>query len=202
MSSALRTWHIRTAAGAAIAIIAALVASPAAAADPPATRKAAREIRVMERALDDMLIDSPNFLVPGYDNSRGLYVPGVGAIFTFEASLLAGRNGWTNIVSSHGHKSWAFWDDDDDDDDDADSRRGSHSRSLARQERQYKRGIEEMQELLLDEADTLTQLKSGEWVQLVGYFDDSEYLWDKNIEHISMKAKIDGIRAYASQSSP
>ena len=42
----------------------------------------------MERALDEMLIDSPNFFVSGRGNSRGLYIESIGALFTFEATLV------------------------------------------------------------------------------------------------------------------
>jgi hypothetical protein len=48
----------------------------------------ARDIRVMERALDEMLIDSPNFFVSGRGNTRGMYLEGHGALFTFQATLV------------------------------------------------------------------------------------------------------------------
>src|SRR5262245_35614981 len=73
-----------------------------------------REIRRMERDLDDMLVDSSNFLVPGMHNARGIYVPGTGMIFTFSSSLTASRNFFLNSK-----RHWAFFSDDDDEDDDS-----------------------------------------------------------------------------------
>ena len=51
--------------------------------------KLERQIDVMEGAIDDMLVDSPNFLVHGGDNARGLYIDEFGVIFTFDASLVS-----------------------------------------------------------------------------------------------------------------
>ena len=63
--------------------------APSAHAQPAdAQRRLERDISVMERALDEMLIDSPNFFVSGRGNTRGLYIDGVGALFTFEATLV------------------------------------------------------------------------------------------------------------------
>jgi hypothetical protein len=168
----------------------ALTGTIADAQEPSGNRKQNREIRMMERALDAMLIDSPNYLVRGYDNSRGIYIPGTGAIFTFDASLVA--SGWNYNAD---HRKWYDWSDEDDDDDE--SRRGTRSRRLSRQEKQYTRGVEELQELLLDHGDLLTTLKPGETVQLIAFFDDVDYLWDKDIDHLVVKARVEDLRSYA-----
>jgi len=161
-------------------------------------RKMQREIRRMEHDLDDMLVDSSNFLVPGYHNARGMYVPGTGMIFTFSSSLTASRG---SAVFSVNKRHWMLWDDDDDEDDDSDKEhRTIHSRGIKREERQYKRGTDEMMDLLLDDADSFSSLRAGEWVQVVAYFNDVDYLWDKDIQHLAVKAKVDDLRAYAAKS--
>ena len=63
------------------------------AADAPVTRKTARQIDVMERIIDQVLVDSPNFLVQGRDNARGLYLEEFGVLFTFDASLVSDGGG-------------------------------------------------------------------------------------------------------------
>lgn len=54
------------------------------------TAKMFRQIGVMEKIVDKVLVDSPNFLVRIDDNTRGLFVPEYGVIFTLDASLTGG----------------------------------------------------------------------------------------------------------------
>ncbi|HET9235063.1 MAG TPA: hypothetical protein VFP10_13060, partial [Candidatus Eisenbacteria bacterium] len=58
---------------------------------PPGKLK--KQIEVMERILDEMLVDSKNVLVGGHDITRGVYVPEFGVIFTLEASILGPDHG-------------------------------------------------------------------------------------------------------------
>jgi hypothetical protein len=58
--------------------------------DRPVSRKMARQIDVMEKIIDQVLVDSPNFLVQGRENARGLYLEEFGVLFTFDASLVHG----------------------------------------------------------------------------------------------------------------
>jgi len=51
------------------------------------TTKIERQIDVMEGAIDDMLVDSPNFLVAGRHVTDGFDIDDYGVLFTFEASL-------------------------------------------------------------------------------------------------------------------
>jgi len=155
-----------------------------------------RQIRYVEHDLDDMLVDSSNFLVPGYHNARGIYVPGTGMIFTFSSSLTASRD-FTKSVR------WIFDRDRDDDDwkddDSTESGHGVHSREMTREERQYKRGTDELMQLLLDDADSMSGLKPGESVELIAYFNDVDYLGDKGVRHLSVKAKSEDLAAYAAK---
>jgi hypothetical protein len=52
--------------------------------------KMLRQIGVMEKIIDKVLLDSPNFLVRVDDNTRGLYIPEYGIVFTLDASLTGG----------------------------------------------------------------------------------------------------------------
>lgn len=63
-----------------------LLAAPPASAGEKET-KLERQIGVMARTIDDMLVDSPNFLVAGKEVTEGFEVDDYGAIFFFEASL-------------------------------------------------------------------------------------------------------------------
>lgn len=52
--------------------------------------KLKRQIDVMETIIDKVLVNSDNFLVAGLHPVHGLYLPGYGAIFSFEASATGG----------------------------------------------------------------------------------------------------------------
>jgi hypothetical protein len=71
---------------AAAAVLAAL-AAPFAAAEAAPSRPLERKVRVMEKVLDAVLVDSPNVVVASHRATRGLTLDGYGALFTFEASL-------------------------------------------------------------------------------------------------------------------
>ena len=202
------SWKWLVLAGAACMVLA-VVAAQSAAADPPGGKKMQREIRIFERVMDDMLIDSPNWLVPGRDNARGYYVPGHGPIFTFESSLVTRGWGRRSGLKIFGSDHFVFWGDDDDDydydedDDDRDrrrSRRDRREKSRDTEERRYDRGKQEVIDVFLDYGDSFDVAGSGEWVTVVAYLDDADVFDDNDISHLVMKAKIDDLRAYGSES--
>lgn len=171
----------------------AAAAAPPAGASPPVDEKMSREIRRMERGLDELLVDSPNFLVNGHDNARGFYVPGTGLLVTFDATLVGA--GWNTRHAGFLGRHGLWWSDDDEEDDEG--RRGSRSRRLAREEKQWNRGREELVEYLLDYGDRLKSAKAGDWITVVGYLGDSDYFEKNEITHIVTKAKVDDLRLFA-----
>ncbi len=68
----------------------ALAIAPALATENATSQKMLRQIGVMEKIIDKVLVDSPNVLVSGMGNTRGLYVDPFGVVFTFTASILRG----------------------------------------------------------------------------------------------------------------
>lgn len=63
--------------------------------------KLERQVRVMEGAIDDMLVDSPNFLVAHSSVTEGVDIEDYGVLFTFRSSLTG--LGWDE------HGSASFW---------------------------------------------------------------------------------------------
>ncbi len=54
------------------------------------SRRLTRELSIMEKVIDEMLLDSRNFLVYSTDdNTRGLYLEEFGVLFSFQASLVS-----------------------------------------------------------------------------------------------------------------
>jgi hypothetical protein len=103
-------------------------------------KKINRQIDLFERIIDDVLIDSDYALVQSGRNAIGAYLPGYGATFAFEFSLV-GPDYWGLRLGKHSHR-WSgrdldifFFDDDDDDwDDDDDDRESARKRRLRRLE--------------------------------------------------------------------
>ena len=128
------------------------------------SRRQDKEIRLMENIIDDMLVESPNFLLQSADNTRGTFIEGYGAVFTFKTSLV--YRGWNS-----GGGWWHWFDDDDDGDwDDVDrgrSRRISAEdleRALAYQETSKLQGARDD----LERACELTDWENQDYLSALG----------------------------------
>ena len=53
----------------------------------PDSRRMDKQIRIFERVMDDMLVESPNWLVRSAESTRGTYIEGHGAVFSFKVDL-------------------------------------------------------------------------------------------------------------------
>jgi hypothetical protein len=76
-----------------------LAAMPAAAANDGPAGRVNRQIKLMEKVIDQILLESPNLLVYGQDVTHGLYLAEFGALFSFEASLTGDGLGKTLDLS-------------------------------------------------------------------------------------------------------
>jgi hypothetical protein len=214
-----RMSHPRSLRVVAAAWVIALAASSAWAVDKPESRKMARQMDVMEQILNEVLIDSPNFLVFGRDYTHALYLKDFGVIFTFEASLVGkdeddefdfhkwGLDGF-RIETKDGERVIVIGPDDPPDppdppetgqDEEEEDVRSWEERRRSRHERLYRRGKTELVDVLLDYGDTLTTLKAGQRVAIVAKLVDSDYFEDRKISHVVLKAKVDDLRAFAAE---
>jgi hypothetical protein len=214
-----RMSHPRSLRVVAAAWVIALAASSAWAVDKPESRKMARQMDVMEQILNEVLIDSPNFLVFGRDYTHALYLKDFGVIFTFEASLVGkdeddefdfhkwGLDGF-RIETKDGERVIVIGPDDPPDppdppetgqDEEEEDVRSWEERRRSRHERLYRRGKTELVDVLLDYGDTLTTLKAGQRVAIVAKLVDSDYFEDRKISHLVLKAKVDDLRAFAAE---
>jgi len=212
MEGRRRQWPVREMWIAIIALAAGFLVSEAFAVEPPTSRKMSRQIDVMERIIDQVLIDSPNFLVSGRGNTRGLYIDKYGVVFTFSASLVNKGKNWSfdfsdgfKVMDDDGRKIIVVDPDEDIDlddidiDDEKDADDDHLSRSERQEERLYRRGKAELVDLFLDYGDTMTTLDNGQWVAVVAFLRDSSYFADQKISRLVLKAKIDDLRAYAAE---
>jgi len=166
-------------------------------------RKLDRQIELMERVLDDVLVESPNWLVQGHHETRGRYRSGEGARFRFDASLV-GSGRW------HGSKWWKGWLDHDDvividrddwEDMDRDERKELRQdwsdRQVKRDERLYQRGKAELVDAILDYGDLLTAVPDGESLVIDVDLERAELFDEKDMRSLTLTAKMADVRAFA-----
>jgi hypothetical protein len=213
-----RTWWIReTLIVLAALLLGLLFVTRVDASEAPVSRKMARQIDVMERIIDQVLIDSPNFLVHGRDNARGLFLEEFGVLFTFDASLVRGKGEDYSKLFQKWEKGFRIEKDDEGktvlvipdfsaDEEDleeaeevAEGVRSWREREADRENRLYLRGKAEMVDVLLDYGDTVTTLDDDRWVAIVAYLRDSALFEVEDFSKLILKAKVGDLRKYASE---
>ncbi len=174
-------------------------------------RKLDRQIGVFESVVDEMLVDSPNWLIRSRDDARAVYVDGYGIVLTFEASLVDRDyhfNGkwWKKLF--RGDRVVIRIDDDDDeieieglDDEDLkdiqEINEKLNQKAMSRQEKRYQRGKTEIIDVLLDHGDFLTSLKNEDWLEVVAVLHDADYFEDNDLHRLSMRIKMKDLRDFA-----
>jgi hypothetical protein len=202
--------------GAVVALLCAFAGNEAAAVAPPPSKKMARQIEVMEKILDQVLLDSPNFLIRGTPVARGVFIPTFGVLFSFDASLTG--EDWEHLknwslpgfkIEEQDGKRVIIIDEegeeveeriegleDPESDEDGDPR----DHRLRRQERTYGRGKTEIVDVLLDYGETLSTLEPNQWVAVMAHLTDEEFIDRARMSHLILKAKMSDLRAYTAGS--
>lgn len=199
----------------AVALLAACVATawPATAPAQDVSAKALRQVGVMEKILDKVLLDSPNFLVHGGNNAHGLIVEPVGAIFTFDVSLV---NQWFNLKNYLSDMQDKFEITENENGDqvivikkspkemDKDKKKDQQDEESAKKpvspEALLDRGKEELIQTLLDYGETMTSLKDGQWIIIAAFVETQEFFPNQGNTRLIVKTKIDDLRSYSAGS--
>ena len=194
------------------AILLGVMCPRAVACDPPSSEKMARQIGVMEKIVNQVLVDSPNFFIQERENCRGMYVKDSGLVFTFSASLvekdwdLDKLLSWGDVEVHKTDEGYTInrgkkgKDSEESEEDEEEVEEIPDEATLRKkQERTYLRGKAELIDVILDYGDTLTTLEAGKHLTIVGYLRDSDYFEEENFSRIILKAKIDDIRAYGTE---
>jgi hypothetical protein len=171
--------------------------------DPSDAGRLNRRIESMEKTLDHLMLDSPNFLVQRGRNAHGLYVPDYGVILTFNAQINAHdalfevvEDDGDRVIIRHGKGSHYHG-----------NRtvlrllgitvdRGHHDESddpVAA----YQEGKKELVEMLLDHAGTLASLPAGQWIVMSGHIDNETLREEKDISRLVLRVRTDDLKAYA-----
>lgn len=152
-----------------------------------------RQVRMFERVLDDMLIESPNFLVHSHTPTLGTYIDGQGVVFTFRAGL---NDGYGDSWNWRGKEIFDYFFGDDDRD-----RRHNEDEwddyLEKKQEKLYTRGKDEIIETLQDFGGLLSGLDGQDWVEIKVRLRDSEYFRHQDIRRLNVRVRVSDLRAYA-----
>jgi hypothetical protein len=199
---------LRGVAPAAAALILIGIAGNAAGADDTASKKLTRQIGVMEKIVDEVLLDSPNFLVYSKQNTHGIYLDEFGMLFSFEASILtkSSEDWWQqlqnglgkkfNIRRENGKTIIEYEDGDEDKEIDVDDSDWEEKMEAEQKER-YEAGKEELATVLLDYGDTLTGLRDAQTVAIAAFLRRGDFYFDDEVSTLVVKAKMSDLRAFA-----
>lgn len=171
-----------------------------------------RQIGVMEKIIDKVLIDSPNFLVHGGDNARGLYIDEFGAVFTFEASLVGKWYDFQGIYKKFTDRFEMTTNDDGDkvfilhsgDKDDKKAQGDKEDEVLVgkkegREDAEvYEAGKQEMIQTLIDYGETMSSLRNDQWLLIAAHLKGADYFKEMEISRLALKIKMKDLRDFAS----
>ncbi len=170
------------------------------------SEKQVRQLKVMEGILDQILLDSPNFLVFGRDNVHGIYLEELGALLTFEASLTNKhsfpaffRGGKAGFFGRGGSILIEPGDDEGESsggEGAADEREGAEE-AAEPDSQKYERGKTELVQALLDYGDTMTGLGDAQSVVIVAHLRENDLFSDRRISRLIVRAKVRDLREFA-----
>jgi len=183
----------RLALGALLLAPAALLLAPSAAPASPRGDRLDRQVEMFEGLIDQVLVDSPNFLVRDRDAAHGWYRDDTGAVFTFRTSLVNGRDddGWHvfNWFGDHGVTVRTR-------DGDRVSRKEWKKDLIEDQEDEYKDGKDELVQALMDFGPALTALADDESIEIRADLRDAEYFRENDMRRLTLKVKMSDLRSF------
>lgn len=190
-----------------LALCGLLAAQAAPGAVPTDNRRLNREITVVEKVMDDMLLDSKNLLVFATDhNAHGLYLDEFGIVFSFNASLVDRPESMSHYtfggyrIEDKGDKIVVFKEKDPaaaTGGDSADEAAGKvrKEQDAARLAGLYAAGKREIADILLDYGPTLTSLRDDQWVAVGAFLKGSDLFQQRRISRLVIKARMSDLRA-------
>ncbi len=173
-------------------VVGAALLAPLAQASPRGDR-VDRQIEMFEGLINQVLVESPNFLVRDRDVTHGWYRDDRGAVFTFRTSLVDGRDsgGWGFLrwFDHHGIEVR-------DRDGDRISRKEWKKDRIEDQADEYKDGKDELIQALTDFGPALTALADDDMVEIRADLRDAEYFRENDLRRLVLTVKMADIRAF------
>jgi hypothetical protein len=201
-----------------LALGAALLLAPTGAfAQDAVPKRLERKINVMEKVLNEVLRESPYWLVGGGgDYTRSVYLEEFGVIFSFDASLISNSADSGNIelnglsflkdlkdirIEQDGDKVIVYRDNDKDGKKDADDEgltfEELRDKRREREANRYEEGKDELIDTLIDYGDTLNELRDSQFVAITAFLENIDLMEDNEITHLILKSKVGDLRQLA-----
>jgi hypothetical protein len=194
-------WRVVLIAAGIVLLLGTVVALAEAADD--AGERLERKVRVMERVLDEVLLQSPNVLVDPSGAARGLVLEGYGILFTVEIkvgtaylmrmpAMPVSPDGEEVIVVPRAPRPGRDWDEES----------GSWEEWRAESESQrtehYAAFKIELIDALIDYGGTLSELADDRWVAVAAFLDGRSFLGGGSGGRLMIKLKMRDLRQYNS----
>ncbi len=182
-----------------------LALSPVWAADN-APNRLDRKIKVMEKVIDEVLVQSKNVYVMSRETTRGLKLDGYGALFIFDGSI--GEALMRDEYSTHLEN--YFVPDVDREEDEDGGRRAPmvradaetlEKRKAEREEKTKEHYAElkiELIDTLLDYGPTLTELDNNAWVTIVAFLNGESPFFGGSDQRLQIQIKMSDLRQHVS----
>jgi hypothetical protein len=164
-----------------------------------------RKIKVMERVLDEILVQSEHIVVGHGNTARGLLLDEFGALFVIEGSL-----GANEFIIGSGATVWTIGEDrllrsmaepappkGGHDEVDWEKMKEEAEKKKAENFKALKR---ELSEALVDYGATLTELADDQWVAIALFLGERAFLGAEDGERVVLKIKMSDLRRHASGS--
>ncbi len=188
---------------AAVALVVMVTQTPVIGSENGEGDRLGRKVRVMERVLDEVLVQSPNVYVSAGRTARGLVLDEFGALFTAEGSLGGGF-----IFSDSGEiRHLIRTDDSDQAPDKEDPKPGTRIPGIKmllqqgdeRSEEERLKGLrEELSDALIDYGITLSELRDNQWLAVAIFLDGRTTFSNNSGQRLILKVKMGDLRRHAS----
>jgi hypothetical protein len=156
-------------------------------------QKVVRQLNLLERAIDDELVDSRSALVDHGRNANAIYIPGQGVVIAVSFGLVGWDYNLVHLSRYKGDWDGVTWydEDDNDDDDDHDDHMTSkeiRERIKKRQAERYVKVKGELIEVLADNADLLEDVPAQEWITVAARPRDMSWS-DRKVTSVILRVK-------------
>ncbi|MDZ4804937.1 MAG: hypothetical protein SGI90_08775 [Candidatus Eisenbacteria bacterium] len=206
------------------------IVTPAAAqagqsADPIRSKRMLREITVLEKVIDEMLLDSKNVLIYTAGGvAHGLYMDEFGVLFSFEASLVDrsddmqwpeswegfsfGTDEHGNVIIKKNKEKRSQQDPPIAPKPPVPPRAGENPKSsptprtwidkqAGKQAKLYDAGKGEIIETLIEYGESMNSLRDNQWLCFAAFLKNSDFFLERRISRLVVKARMSDLRSYA-----
>lgn len=194
-------------------------------ADPVRSKRVLREITVLEKVIDEMLLDSKNLLIYTAGGvTHGLYMDEFGVLFSFEASLVDRNDDMSWPESWEG---FSFETDDKGNvvikknkgkksppeppnapvapvppkpgknPKSAPTPRAWMDKQAGKQATLYEAGKVEIIDTLMEYGESMNSLRDNQWLCFAAFLKNSDFFVEKRISRLVVKARMSDLRSYA-----